>query len=119
MIQCVQCIAEEFGAVIFPEFLEAVLAIRSPELLEKEEQQHVEMKAEGSKSKEESETLDSLGLDEIMRDLESNSGRLIKEITDVFEEQGVSLFKALLGECRDDCASIVIPQSDPVPFSDA
>ena len=112
MIQCVQCIAEEFGAVMFPEFLEAVLAIRSPELLE---QQEVEMKAEGSESKEESETFNSLGLDEIMGDLESNSGRLIEELTDAFEEQGISLFKALLGECRDDCASIAVPQSDPAP----
>lgn len=35
MIQCIQCIAEEFGTSMLPEFLEAVLIIRSPELTEK------------------------------------------------------------------------------------
>lgn len=120
VIQCIQCITEELGAVLFPEFLEAVLAIRSPELLKEqdEEEQHTydedkEKKEEGLKSIEAPETLDSLGLDEIMA--ESNSDHLIEELTDAFEMQGVSLFKALLGDCRDDCATVTVPQSDPVP----
>ena len=116
MIQCVQCITEELGAVMFPEFLEAVLAIRSPELLQDEEQQHeeVEKKADKwSESEDAPEVHDSLGLDEIV--VESNSDHLIEEVVDAFETQGISLFKALLGECRDDCASVIVPHSDPVP----
>ena len=116
-ILCIQCIAEELGAVMFPEFLEAVLAIRSPELLKEEEQlyEEVRKKAEGSENEDSSKTYDSLGLDEIVADLESNGGHLIEELTDAFETQGVSLFKALLGDCRDDCATVTVPHSDPVP----
>ncbi len=117
VIQCVQCIAEEFGTVMFPEFLEAVLAIRSPELLQDEEQQHeeVEKKADikGSENEDAPEIHDSLGLDEIM--VESNNDHFIEELTDAFETKGVSLFKALLGDCRDDCASVTVPYSNPVP----
>ena len=116
VIQCVQCIVEELGAVMFPEFLEAVLTIRSPELLkeqEKERHEEVEKKAEESKSKELPEIYDSLGLDEVM--VESNSGHLIEELTDTFENQAIALFKALLGECGHDCASVTVPHSDPVP----
>ena len=117
MIQCIQCITEELGAVMFPEFLEAVLALRSPELLQDEEQQHEEVEKnkadKGPESEDAPEIHDSLGLDEIM--VESNSEHLIEEVVDAFEIQGVSLFKALLGECRDDCASVIVPHSDPVP----
>ena len=47
--------------------------------------------------------------------VESNSGHFIEELTDAFETQEVSLFKALLGDCRDDCAVVTVPQTDPVP----
>ena len=73
----------------------------------------MEKKAEGSETKEVPEIYDSLSLDEVM--VESNSGHLIEELTDVFENQGIVLFKALLGDCRDDCASMTVPHSDPVP----
>lgn len=117
VIQCVQCISEELGAVLFPEFLEAVLTIRSPELLQDEEQQHEELekKEASSESKDGLEAHDSLGLDEIMMESDSGDTHLIEELTDAFETQGVSLFKALLGECRDDCASVILPHSDPFP----
>ena len=42
MIQCIQCIAEEFGTPMFPEFLESVLSIRSPELIDKAEEEEAE-----------------------------------------------------------------------------
>jgi hypothetical protein len=119
VIQCVQCIAEEFGTIMFPEFLEAVLAIRSPELLRDKEQQHKEVEKnlkvedKGSESEDVPEIHASLGLDEMMA--ESNNDHFIEELTDAFETNGVSLFKALLGECRDDCASVIVPHSNPMP----
>ena len=41
-ILCIQCIAEEFGTPMFPEFLESVLAIRSPELIEEAKEEEIE-----------------------------------------------------------------------------
>lgn len=105
VIQCTQCIAEEFGMPIFPEFLESVLAIRSPELLEGEGEGE-ETEKEGPKYLED--------LDLQLEWITEDCTQLLGQVTDTFEEQGVALFSALLGQCKEDCSSVTVPHSDPV-----
>ena len=50
--------------------------------------------------------LDILGLDEF---------QLLEQLSESFEEESVSIYTALLGQCRDDCASVIVPNHDPVP----
>lgn len=110
LIQCVQCIAEEFGSPLFPEFLEAVLVIRSPELLARE----VDQKQELSDKQEESEgSLSSLE-NQILEEFGENSADLLEQLSDSFEDTGLALFTALLGPCKDYCDSVTVPNTDPV-----
>ena len=115
VIRCLQCIAEEFGAVMFPEFLEAVLSIRSPGLIKEQEVRNnvvVGKEAVRSDGNGVVKTVDNLDQDDIMF---GPSASLAEDLTDAFETLGVSLFQALLGECKHDCGSVTVPHSNPVP----
>ena len=127
MIQCIQCIAEEFGTPMFPEFLESVLAIRSPELTEEEtEGEKVSEKVEESEEEDESEGKEES--EELGETEESNEGsedvdlhelvgdgiELLQELTESFEESDIALFTSLLGSCKDDCSSVTEPKTDPL-----
>ena len=99
LIRCVQCIAEELGIPVFPEFLESVLVLRSPELVEGDEleeeesesfnEEHESESSPKDESAEVTENLDILGLDEF---------QLLEQLSESFEEESVSIFTALLGQ---------------------
>ena len=109
VIQCIQCIVEEFGTPMLPEFLEAVLTIRSPELTEAEGTKSI--KSGNLKDKLSESSIEELELDEMIED----GTKLLTQMTDLFEDAGVALFTALLGPCKDVCSSVTVPNTDPVP----
>lgn len=82
MIQCIQCIAEEFGTPMFPEFLESVLAIRGPELIEEAEEEETEgekVSEEVEESDEENESEREGKLEELNRSEEEDEPEGEKE----------------------------------------
>ena len=112
VIQCIQCISEEFGTPMLPEFLEAVLTIRSPELTESGNEKEESNKESGGAIDEQNlEYYQEPELDEMIED----GPELLKQVTDLFEDAGLALFTALLGPCKEYCSFVTVPNTDPVP----
>ena len=103
MIQCIQCIAEEFGTPVFPEFLESVLAIRSPEfILEPEEELEEEESEESELESDESE--ESVDEKEVSKVEQSEEGKEPEESEESEEEESteVELDETVGGEGLGD-----------------